>query len=670
MNFTRDFLVLLPFLAFVALFVNFRGRTGCWRSSLLKAAVIWGVLLTFITELLSIFRLLTQEWIAGAWAVALLVLCLRLYRSHQQFATQTKKREHEYMEQLTRPLQLLLCATGLLAILVGLVAVVAPPNNWDSMAYHMPRVVHWMEHLTVAHYPTSFTPQLYQGPWSEFAIMHLQILYRGDRFANSVQWFSMLGTTIGVSLIAKTLGASIRGQVFAVVVALTIPMGILQGATTQNDYVVTLWLVILLWYVLGAARQELEFRDYWWGAGCSLGLALLTKGTAYIYAVPIVVYGMISLVRQSGRRMLKLSAAIGGVVLLINIGHYVRNWELFGSPLGTGEESYANEVFTVPTFASNVVRNLTLHVSTPSRWINTRIEESTRRFHKLIGADMDDPRTTAWGKFGINSFQPSEDYSGNPLHALLILAAIGAFLACKDFRTTQVGVYFIILTSMFGVFCLLLKWQPWHSRLHLPLFVFFAPFVAVVLSNIRPTVAYITAWALLIASLPWVLLSRERPLLPLGVAVSSYYGNRVWSDQLLGRSVLTANRTDLYFTSISWFLRDPYLGAADFLKSRNDVRIGLLLPYDAWEYPLWVLLGADGTRDVQLEHLNVNNISAVATDHIWKTFEPSAIVKVRVLLAKDMLAQSPETEGDKIDTEFGTYIKRWSMQPVEIFVRE
>ncbi|MCL2930746.1 MAG: hypothetical protein MGG11_00090 [Trichodesmium sp. MAG_R03] len=110
---------------------------------------------------------------------------------------------------------------------IGLIAMVAPPNNWDSMTYHMSRVVHWMQNQSVAHYPTYNLPQLFHPPFAEFTITHLQILSGGDIFANLVKWLSAL-SIIGVSLIAKQLGAKEQGQVFAVVFCATLPMGILK----------------------------------------------------------------------------------------------------------------------------------------------------------------------------------------------------------------------------------------------------------------------------------------------------------------------------------------------------------------------------------------------------------------------------------------------------------
>ena len=153
------------------------------------------------------------------------------------------------------------------------------------MGYHMSRVMHWIQQGTVAHYPTHNLKQLYQNPGSEFAITQFQLLSGGDYFANSVQWGSMVMSLVGVSLIARQLGCDRRGQLLAVVLCATIPMGILQAASTQNDYVLSLWLVCFTYFSLlivqaGVTRSTAIY------IGASLGLVILSKGTGYIYAFP------------------------------------------------------------------------------------------------------------------------------------------------------------------------------------------------------------------------------------------------------------------------------------------------------------------------------------------------------------------------------------------------
>jgi hypothetical protein len=52
-----------------------------------------------------------------------------------------------------------------------IVALWAPPNNWDSMTYQMARVAEWYDHRSVAFYPTAIDRQLWQPPLAEYLIL-------------------------------------------------------------------------------------------------------------------------------------------------------------------------------------------------------------------------------------------------------------------------------------------------------------------------------------------------------------------------------------------------------------------------------------------------------------------------------------------------------------------
>ena len=96
-----------------------------------------------------------------------------------------------------------------IALTTAVIALVAPPNNWDSMTYHMSRVEHWRVNNSVAHYPTNIEWQLYLNPWAEFAILQFQTLgFGSDRLANLVQWFAFVGSMVGVSLLVRILGGA------------------------------------------------------------------------------------------------------------------------------------------------------------------------------------------------------------------------------------------------------------------------------------------------------------------------------------------------------------------------------------------------------------------------------------------------------------------------------
>ena len=97
----------------------------------------------------------------------------------------------------------------------------------------------------------------------------------------------MVGSILGVSLIAKELGARRSGQLLAAIFVATLPMAILQGSSTNNDHVVSLWIVCFVYFSLKIMRQGIK-PLLLVCLGASLGLAILTKGTAYIYAFSLL----------------------------------------------------------------------------------------------------------------------------------------------------------------------------------------------------------------------------------------------------------------------------------------------------------------------------------------------------------------------------------------------
>lgn len=170
-------------------------------------------MLTVITEFLSALKLLNFGGLVGLWLLADLGIGFFYWQLRQQRKEPVNEKNEQESSQISTFLKVLLASLILIVIAVGVVAIVAPPNNWDSMNYHLARVMHWIQNRSVEAYPAHYLPQIYIMPWSAYAIAHFQILSNGDRFANLVQWLTMIGSIIGVSLIAQELGANIRGQI-------------------------------------------------------------------------------------------------------------------------------------------------------------------------------------------------------------------------------------------------------------------------------------------------------------------------------------------------------------------------------------------------------------------------------------------------------------------------
>jgi len=192
------------------------------RRALLKAAAFFGVLLWAGTELLSLFDALCFEGVALYWGV-LAGAVAGFFLSRRGRGWQVRLPRLEFPGSIGTAM---LAGIVFLGAVTLLVALVAPPNTWDSMTYHMSRVAHWAQNGAISFYPTHIPRQNHMAPFAEQGILHLYLLWGGDRLANLVQWFSMIGCLAGVSLIAAYLGAGALGQILSAFFAATLPMGV------------------------------------------------------------------------------------------------------------------------------------------------------------------------------------------------------------------------------------------------------------------------------------------------------------------------------------------------------------------------------------------------------------------------------------------------------------
>jgi hypothetical protein len=663
----------LPFISLSLLVFLFCKRGEGARNAILSAALVWGVFIAATSELLSIGHQLTSEAVTIVWLAfdaAIGLACLWLLPRGRKRTQPDTRVALSWFERLT------LAAIALIAVVVGSIALVAAPNNWDSMTYHMGRVVHWIQNQSVDFYPTAILRQLYMKPWSEYAIVHFQLLSGGDRFANVVQWMAMLGSTVGVSLIAKQLGADRRGQIFAAAVCATLPMGILQASSTQNDYVVAFWLVCFVYYVVRVAGQhytargiETEIRGvpglqtsavslratrfggfYPVRVGASLGLAFLTKGTAYVYSIPFFAwYAVLTLrkLRLGGRQSLSIVAAI---IVALNINHEIRNTQVFGHPLASGEDPIANGWFAPQAFFSNAIRNVAIHTGIG------RLEPVVRGIHDVMGIDVNDPRTTV-DKFAIPKVVDlyeslHEDYAGNPAHLVIVLVVMGAFLARRSLRINRLAlVYVIALIAAFTLFCMLLRWAPHHSRIQLSLFVLATPLVGLALSQASKFKARMVVALLIVCSLPWVFLNRSRPFL---FEVLRGQGTLFQSDFT---NIFNTDRTAQTFR-VRPELRDSYVEAASFLRQTGCKRIGLSIGSDDWEYPFWTLLHVASEGTYRLEHIDPINVSRKSPS---SSFIPCAVIYVE----NPAGPKEPPAEWAAAHKRYG---RDWSLGKVHIYV--
>ena len=291
------------------------------------------------------------------------------------------------------------------------------------MTYHMARVSHWIQNQNIRYYPTAIPRQNYSMPLAEYAILHLQILSQGDHYANLVQWVSFIISILAVTLIAKELKVSPRGQWITGALAAALPMAILQSSSTQNDLVVSAFCLSYV-YFLSRVIKKGKWENLLFAA-LSMGLALATKGNSiYIYRRDWSGDRWANINQQemgADKNLLYRYGIIIVIGLLLNTGIYLRNWNLYQHPLITSNERILVEEVSPKILFANLVRNGAIHLSSPIESANQFVEKSAS---SLLGSEIDNPESTFQGSNFEISFSINEDDAGNGLHLILIALAI------------------------------------------------------------------------------------------------------------------------------------------------------------------------------------------------------------------------------------------------------
>lgn len=462
----------------------------------------------------------------------------------------------------------------LIWLVSGVVALVSPPNTSDAMAYHMPRVVYWMQQQSVEFFATPYLNQIMLQPLHEYLILWLEVLTGGDRLANAVAWMATAGGILGVSLIARQLGAGVRGQALTALLAATLPNGILQASGVKNEALLAFLLVMLVYYAL---QRENAL------AGLACALACLTKATAFVFSAPILLLLAPRAVPQ---------AVV--LVLVLNGPFFWRNYDLSGSPLGfdsahaDGRYRWKNEGSLTGALLSNLLRHASEQVGArPAAW-NEAVYGAVVSVHRMAGLDENAAGTT-WPetKYEAPRATSHETDANNRWHLALLVGAAAYWLWRREGIPLRLLV--ALLLGVLG-FCLYLKWQPHMLRMWLPHYLIGMGVAGVALGRL-PAAAQV-------ALVLFLLDGTRLPLL------------KNWVRPLRGaETIFNQSREDLYFSDLRpWNVKPQYDEVLRELSSGACRSIGMDINYFQMEYPVQAIL-LKKYPDMRFVHVNVNNPS-------------------------------------------------------------
>jgi len=155
------------------------------------------------------------------------------------------------------------------------------PNNYDSLAYHLPRVMFYLGQDSLAHFATGNDRQIY-FPFNFNLLQLFSLIYSAPlqtlNFINLAAW-----GTAGVAIyrLARLCACSANASLIAAWLALTSTQILAQATATTNDLPTGAGLLCVLVFTLRWAQTKLQ-RDAML-AGLAAGLTAGTKLTVIFF---------------------------------------------------------------------------------------------------------------------------------------------------------------------------------------------------------------------------------------------------------------------------------------------------------------------------------------------------------------------------------------------------
>ncbi|CAH1904838.1 Dolichyl-phosphate-mannose-protein mannosyltransferase [Candidatus Nitrotoga sp. HW29] len=169
-----------------------------------------------------------------------------------------------------------------------LIALAYPLNNYDSLTYHLPRVMFYLGQGSLAHFETGNMRQIF-FPFN-LSLLHLAVLQHGVIFEKLLTLLNIgfwLGAGAAIYRICRLASYSVNASLAAAWLALTSTEILAQATATTNDLPTAASLLMAAVFMQKwiQTRQPSDALM----SGLALGLAFGTKLTAVFFIPPAVV---------------------------------------------------------------------------------------------------------------------------------------------------------------------------------------------------------------------------------------------------------------------------------------------------------------------------------------------------------------------------------------------
>ena len=474
-------------------------------------------------------------------------------------------------------IRLLVLANLGIVLFLGLVM---PPNNYDSMTYHLPRMESWFQNGTLFGLESQVDRQVWNPQFAESLLLIFKSISPFDHLYNLLQFGALCLILMIFYTWSKGLNSSPILTHLGLMAILSWPMIVLQGATTQNDLVSALYCLIC-WIFLSVVCQNPDRKAFHLLFGMSAAIAISVKGTSVLFGfLACLVYFLQFLLF---RKKVKYGLMALLFPFVLNTPLWIQNLTTFNSiysPKLPPEYNGLVTNFSPLVFLENLVRAFFMNLAAPIESFNRYLLQSADLILGSIGLQSNNADNTWAGGFVI-PFGANEEIATSPASIIVVVAAV--FIIWKNWSIIK-GPFPLIVCGLFPVMYFfasiyVLRNQPWINRLLVPSFVLLSIFLFINLINFKSinlkVVAIPTVIFFLYSSV-FLLYSTDKPLFG---GKSPIAGSQM-------KSLFSLNDEQRLFLS-NPDIASQYTYQLQKMNHKNYQIVYVNLGGDSWEYPTW-----------------------------------------------------------------------------------
>ena len=470
--------------------------------SLLMTGIIYAAGVVLINNILSLCSGLTSAALLAAYS-AISLLLMVLLRKNGCTAHALRREICGKICAAYNRNKILATITMLFCLVSFLAALFCDYRNSDSLSYHSVRIAEWARQHSVNYYFTPASIQLTAPVLAEYIALHSYILFKSDALMNLVQHAAYCASALTIFTICKKMLVHENLCYTGALLFMTMPIAFAESMTTQVDLTGTFLVLAFFYYMLQLLQyQTIAFavpyaQTFVLAAAC-FGLGYLAKPSACVPMSLLLLFFALKSIRKRSMRApvycayVMLSAAV--FALLVS-DTFIRNaW--YGH-IDTKELS--TEILIGTISPKLVAMNFLKNVSQLLKFSQEEfLEEACLHIAGLLHVDINDPRITFCDDFYLlRSYLMDNANAPFVTFLALLLFPVFVVLACRK-KAPQRGYTAVVFAAAFSI-PLILRWQPWGTRLELPSICLLCVFIPAVI-NALPSEAFKKSMTVLIGS--------------------------------------------------------------------------------------------------------------------------------------------------------------------------